>query len=112
MALAGSFFGPSALFFLIQVAVGLTVQGSTLIVGSMIGAGSVALFATMRAMANLIRQLTGALNSALWPELTSLETQGRFAALREIHQLSQKLMLTVAMTTAALIHFQGAAIFS
>lgn len=105
--LALSFLGPSSLFFLIQVANGVTIQGTTLIVGATLGTGSVAAFVTLRTLANLIRQVTGALNSALWPELTSLEAQGRYETLRNINLLATKIILIANICAAVFLHFKG-----
>lgn len=107
LKLALSFLGPSFYFFLIQIATGITVQGSTLIVGAKLGAGSVAVFVTLRTLANMIRQVTGALNSTLWPDLTALEAQGRYQTLREIHLLMVKLLLIFSFCAAVFLHFMG-----
>lgn len=107
LKLALSFLGPSSLFFLIEIAIGLTLQGSTLIASAVFGAGSVAIFVTLRTLANLIRQVTGSLNSTLWPELTTLEAQGRYQALREAQLLAVKVALIVSICIAVFLHFMG-----
>lgn len=107
LRLALSLICPSALFFLIQVSTGLTVQGSTLIVGATLGAASVVLFVTLRTLTSFIRQITGALNSTLWPELTMLEVQGHYQVLRETHLLANKITLIVNLCAAIILYFTG-----
>ncbi|MEO7653210.1 MAG: lipopolysaccharide biosynthesis protein [Bryobacteraceae bacterium] len=105
--LALSFLGPSWLFFLIQLALMITLQGSTLLVGAMLGAASVTVFVTLRTLANVIRQATGALYNAVWPELTSLEAQGRYDDLRKVHTLMAKALMTITACASVYLHFAG-----
>lgn len=107
LKLALSLIGPSSLFFLIQISTGLTVQGSTLMVGATLGAASIVLFVTLRTLTSFIRQITGALNSTLWPELTALEAQGRYQVLRETHLLAIKITLIINICAAIILYFAG-----
>ncbi len=105
--LARSFLGPSALFFLIQVSMALTVQGSAILAGIVLGAVSVAVFVPLRTLSNLVRQVIGAVFSALWPEFTALEAAGEYPALRKAHVLAAKLLVTVSGAAAVFLHFAG-----
>ena len=105
--LALSFLGPSSLFFLIQMSMGFTLQGSTLLVGATLGAGSVAAFVTLRTLSNAVRQLYGVISHALWPELTALEAQGRQETLREVLLLTAKALTAASVCAAVFLHFAG-----
>lgn len=74
-------FSPSLHFFAIQMAQALTIQGSLMAVGRSLGAREVALFATLRTVINLVRQILGLLANSAWPEFTRLFAAGQSAAL-------------------------------
>ncbi len=108
--LALSFLQPSLLFFLMTVSMMLTVQGTSILIGAVVGAGSVVLYATLRTFTNFIRQGAAAVNHALWPDITALESQGRYDTLRAIHQLGVKSLLLLCFFFAIFFHFGGEAI--
>lgn len=99
---------PSLFFFLLQVSAGLMLQGTTLVVGSVLGAAAVVAFATTRTLANLVTQVTGTINTTLWPDLTALEAQGRYETLRELQRLAAKVVLALTFAAALFLHFNGA----
>jgi O-antigen/teichoic acid export membrane protein len=101
------FVAPSILFFVLELSYALAIQGSTLLIGIGLGAIPVAVFVTLRTLAHLIFQLVAAVSSSLRPELTSLEAQGRYAELREIHTISAKILLWLSVTVALFVHFAG-----
>jgi O-antigen/teichoic acid export membrane protein len=107
LRLAASFLGPSSLFFLIQLSMALTLQGSAILIGAVMGAVSLAVFVPLRTLSNLVRQLIGALFSALWPEFTSLEASRQYEALREAHIFAAKVLVTVSAAAAVFLHFAG-----
>ena len=112
LKLARSFLGPSSLFFLIQIAMVLTVQGSVVMIGAVFGAASVAVFVPLRTLANAIRQLSVGLQAALWPEVTALETANQYETLRSVHLIFSKLVVVVSVCSAIFLHFAGAAIIA
>ena len=105
--LALSFLGPSSLFFLIQLSMVLTLQGSTILVSAVVGAASVALFVPLRTLANLVRQVIGAMFSALWPEFTALEASRQYGVLRQAHLFAAKVLVTLSAAAAIFLHFAG-----
>ena len=107
MRQALSFLVPSLFFFMIPAAMALTFQGSTLLVGALYGAGAVAVFVTLRTVANVLRQAFSAVNHALWPELTALEATKRFEPLREVFLLSSKATLLLSVCGAIFLLFEG-----
>jgi O-antigen/teichoic acid export membrane protein len=107
LTLALSFLGPGIFFLLIQLAPVLALQGSTLIVGATLGAASVVSFVTLRTLANALRQLMNVSQISLWPELTSLEAEGRRDSLRTVIQLNAKILLAGSLYAAFFLHFQG-----
>ncbi len=102
------FLAPSALFFLIHIATIVIVQGSTLVVSATLGSMSVAVFATSRTLANLLRQGSFSIYNALWPEFTALEARGKHQALGEIHLLTAKMLLMLNLSLAVFLYFTAA----
>ena len=102
-----SFIAPSSLFFLMQIATAIMVQGSTLMVGATVGAGGVAIFATLRALVNLLPQTTTSFSQTLWPEFTAMEARGEQAALNALHKLTAKVILWASFCAAIFLHFEG-----
>lgn len=103
--LGWSFIGPSGLFFLMQISMALTLQGTTLLIGAVAGAGVVAVFVALRALANCIPQVAQALGATLWPELTALEAKKDYRRLGEAYVLASKLLLGFALTAGVFLHF-------
>ena len=103
---------PSVLFGLLMVSNVLTVQGSVLVVSSVLGGMAVAVFVISRTLANLIRQVVGAMNSALWPDLTIMESSGALERLRRIHKLLVAGSSTLCISIAAALWYEGAEIIS
>ena len=99
---------PSVLFGLVMVSNALTVQGSVLVVSSVSGGMAVAIFVISRTLTNLIRQLVGAMNSALWPDLTIMESSGALERLRRIHKLLVAGSSTLCIAIAAALWYEGA----
>lgn len=104
-SLALGFLGPSLLFLLIQFAQVLGLQGGVLVVSALFGSTSVVVFVTSRTLANLVRQVSGSLGNALWPELTVLQAQDRLDTVREVHRLAVKVVLALTIAAAVLLHF-------
>lgn len=98
---------PSLFFFLIQLSSGLILQGTTLVVGSVISVAAVVGFTTTRTLANLITQITFTVNATLWPDLTTLETQGRYDTLRELQRLATKVVLALTLAATVFLVFDG-----
>lgn len=98
---------PSLFFFLIQLSSGLILQGTTLVVGSVISVAAVVGFTTTRTLANLITQITFTVNATLWPDLTTLEAQGRYDTLRELQRIATKVVLALTLAATIFLVFCG-----
>jgi O-antigen/teichoic acid export membrane protein len=107
LRMALTFVGPGALFLLIQAAMLLRLQGSTLLVGAVLGAGSVAVFVTMRTLANAVLQSAVTLEEAFWPEITALYSTARLAELRRLLAIMTKAGLTLVSAIACILYFAG-----
>ncbi len=102
---------PSLLFLLMTIAGAINIQGTVLIVSGFLGGIAVAQFNTTRTLSNIIIQLGSMVNSAIWPEITSLESQGEQGRLRVLYKYLTKVNLFLAILAALLLHFVGPTLY-
>jgi O-antigen/teichoic acid export membrane protein len=101
------FIGPSLMFLGIQILSALVIQGSVLMVSAMFGAGVLVVFASLRTLANLIKQAAATVQHALWPEFTTLDAEAKAATMRTLHLLGAKMSMTIAVCSAAFLVCMG-----
>jgi len=104
--------GPSLMFGLIMISVAVATQGPVLLVSAALGGASVALLVTTRTLTNVIRQITGLLGTALWPELTRLDATGSAESLRFGLRLLAFSLATFCAALAGTLWFEGAEVIS
>jgi O-antigen/teichoic acid export membrane protein len=75
---------PAAAFMAFPLANALSLQGVTLLVGTLLGPVAVAVLNTYRTLARTAVQATAILSHALWPEFARLFGQGALAPLRRL----------------------------
>jgi O-antigen/teichoic acid export membrane protein len=78
------------------------------VVSATLGSASVAVFATSRTLANLLRQGSFSIYNALWPEFTALEARGNHQVLGDIHLLTAKILLICNFSLAVFLYFTAA----
>jgi O-antigen/teichoic acid export membrane protein len=105
--LAFSFIAPSASFLGIQMVMALLVQGSTLVVNGLFGAALLVSFSTSRTLSNLIRQVGGVIQNAVWPEFTALDAQQRIEDIQRVHMATSKLVTFSAVSAAVYVIVYG-----
>jgi O-antigen/teichoic acid export membrane protein len=104
--------GPSLLFGLIMLSMALTLQGPVLIVSRALGGAAVALLVTTRTLANVLRQAIGALQAALWPELTRLGALGAEQTLQFAHRIFTLSAVILSAAFAGALWFEGPGVIS
>ena len=102
-----TFIAPSSLFFLMQMSVALTLQGTTLLIGAFAGGAMVAVFIALRALANVVPQVAQAVGATLWPELTALEARQEYTRLRDAYIFASKLLLGFAVASGIFLLFSA-----
>lgn len=108
---AASFIRPGLLFLVVQIAAMLSLQGSALLVGSVCGAATLAVFGATRTLANFCRQVFGNLGIALWSETTTLAATRDRDALAAVHRIFGRIMVAVALIIAATLTACGDELF-
>jgi O-antigen/teichoic acid export membrane protein len=101
------FLWPSLTFLAIQLVAALTIHGSTVLVSAMFGAATLVIFATLRTLANMVKQAAATVQLAIWPEFTALDALSETAALRTLHLLGTKIMMTVAVCASVFLLTTG-----
>lgn len=66
---------PSLHFFGIQLAMAAMIQGSVIVVAKTMGPFEVAVFSTMRTIANVVSRFLGMMSHSAWPEFTRLHSE-------------------------------------
>ncbi len=103
---------PSLLFGLITFATAISLQGPVLIISTVLGGAAVALFVTSRTLTALIRQIIGAFNLSLWPDLTMMEARQERGRLRSLHRLLTAGSTTLCVGVAATLWYEGGEVIS
>ncbi len=107
MVLVRELVRPSALFGMIILSEAVRLQGTVLLISSLLGGPAVALFVSSRTLCNAVRQLAGNLQSAFWPHITALDAQKRESTMRDFHRLWVLGSITSCVCVAAAIWFEG-----
>lgn len=105
--LSFSFIGPGLLFLMITLSYALKIQGSILVISSIVGTGAVAIFSVHRTLANLISKVINSINCALWPELTAAETRKDYKKMQTAFNFLIKLSLFLSFSLAVFLFFAG-----
>jgi O-antigen/teichoic acid export membrane protein len=111
LAVGRSFIRPSSQFFAIQAARALTLHGTVLLVGSLLGQREVVVFSSLRTMGNVMQGVLALLASAAWPEMTRLDSVGERGRLRTLFGVLLRTTMTAALVATAVFHLYGAPIF-
>ena len=109
--LARTFVRPSMHFFSLQISQLLTLQGSVLVVGALLGSVQVVMFTTIRTLANVAKQFLGMLSHSAWPEMTRLDAEGDKEKLFRLFRVILRSTLIMTMGFTILFHYWGENIY-
>ena len=98
---------PTGQFGLSMLATALTVQGPIVVVSRMLGGPAVALFATTRTVANVVRGTLTLLRAPLRPEFGAASAQPGKDALRRLFRLTVSLDTVIAISLTAVLWSGG-----
>ena len=103
---------PGLMFVLVMAASAIALQGSVVLVSTVLGGVAVAVFVTTRTLANLVRQVVGSITNVLWPELTRMEALNELSRLRRLHSLLVAASSVLCIGCAATLYYVGADVIS
>lgn len=105
--LGKSFILPGLIFMLIPLSNMIYLQGSVLVISSILGSVAVAIFTVHRTLANLIQRFTNVIDPAIKPELTAGEVRGDYPKIQLIHKFFNKLILFISISLSSILLFVG-----
>jgi O-antigen/teichoic acid export membrane protein len=105
--LGKSFILPGFMFMLIPLSNMIYLQGSVLVISSILGSVAVSTFTVHRTLANLIQRFTNVIDPAIKPELTAGEARGDYPKIQLIHKFFNKLILFISISLSSILFFVG-----
>lgn len=109
--IAKTFIRPSLQFFYIQISQLLTIQGTMMVVGTLLGSISVIIFSTLRTMSNVMKQLLSMVIQNAMPELTRLDASKNYIGLVDLFRILLRTTLVATTIFFIILHFYGETIF-
>ena len=103
---------PSLHFLGLQLSAAIVIQGSVLVVAKTLGSLDVAIFSTMRIVANVMSRFMGMLANAAWPEITRLAYLGQVEKLTKLFGVILNLALLVGLCYLLLVINYGELLYN
>ena len=94
---------PSLHFLGLQLSMAIVIQGSVIVVAKTLGPVEVAIFSSMRIVANAMSRFMGVLAHAAWPEITRLASLGQDEKLAKLFRVVLHLALFAGLCYLVLI---------
>ena len=101
---------PGLAFLAFPLANTLSVQGFIIVIGGVLGAAAVVVFATTRTLTRVVIQVLTSINLAIWPELSRSMGRGDLDHSRRIQRRAVQLSLVMALSAAVVLLVFGPAI--
>lgn len=105
-----SLLAPGLAFLAFPLSNALSVQGLTLVIGSVLGSAAVVVFSTTRTLTRVVTQVMQSINNSIWPELSRSIGAGCLAEARAIQRRAVQTSLMVSFSAAAFLVAVGPAI--
>ena len=102
---------PAFAFMAFPAGSAISLQGTTLMVGIIMGPLAVAVFNPMRTLSRTVFQLTDAVKSSVWPELSAAYGQQNWELARKLHRTACQVALWLAGLAAFGLAVTGPKIF-
>lgn len=102
---------PSMHFLALQLSMGMMIQGVILVIANVLGPIEVAIFSSMRIIANVMSRFMGMIANAAWPEVTKLATADASSKLSELFKIVQGLIIYFGACYLFLITNYGLELF-
>lgn len=102
---------PSIHFLVLQVSMGLLIQGVILVIANVLGPIEVAIFSSMRIVANVMSRFMGMIANAAWPEVTKLAASNAGLKLLQLFKVVHMLTLYFGACYLFLIANFGSELF-
>lgn len=81
---------PSIAFLAFPIGLALSIQGVTILVGTVLGPASVVALNTVRTITRLVTQIVTSLNQSVWPEMSTAMGKGEVSQIRKLYKFALK----------------------
>jgi O-antigen/teichoic acid export membrane protein len=102
---------PAFAFMAFPAGSALSLQGTTIVIGMVLGPLAVAVFNPMRTLSRAVFQLTDAVKSSVWPELSAAYGQGNWVLARRLHRASCQVSMLLALLASLALALFGPQLF-
>ncbi|HTC61369.1 MAG TPA: hypothetical protein VK709_00875 [Candidatus Saccharimonadales bacterium] len=102
---------PAFGFMAFPIAYAISLQGFTLLIGSILGPVAVVSFATLRSLSRVSFQIIGVIKVAIWPELSRAFGEGNISLARQLHRRACQASLGLSIAGGLLLALVGPAIY-
>ena len=103
---------PAFGFMALPLANAISIQGITLLIGSVLGSVAVVQFSTLRTLSRINFQLMTVIAWALWPELSRAFGVGNLRLARTLHRHAYQAGLALSLMTGLALWFFGPVLYS
>lgn len=103
---------PAFAFMAFPAGSALSLQGTTIVIGVLLGPVAVAVFNPMRTLSRAVFQLTDAVKSSVWPELSAAYGQGNWVLARRLHRASCQVSMLLALLASLALGLSGPQLFA
>lgn len=104
--------GPGVAFLALPVGNAITIQGTTILVGSLFGAAALTAFNTYRTIARLPIQMLATFSRSLWPEMSRCFGRRDSALLHRLYRRGTLAAIAASGATCLVLYSLGAMIVS
>jgi len=98
---------PALGFIALPAAQAISLQGFTILIGTLLGPVAVTAFATLRTLSRLSYQATCTLARAVWPELSSAFGSGNLLLARKLHRQAFRFGTLISVLAAMVLWVTG-----
>jgi O-antigen/teichoic acid export membrane protein len=102
---------PAFAFMAFPAGSAINLQGTTLVIGMVLGPLAVATFNPMRTLSRAVFQLTDAVKNSVWPELSAAYGQGNWPLARRLHRASCQVSILLALLASIVLVLFGPQLF-
>ena len=111
MNTAKEFIRPSLHFFSMHLSTALSIQGTVVIVGLVLGPVQAVAFSTIRTLCNIMKSVLTLVAQSAWPEMTAFASKGEFESLAILFRGILRTSLLGSTIAVFILHSWGSEIY-
>lgn len=103
---------PAFAFMAFPLGLALSLQGTLLVIGFLLGPVAVALFATYRTLTRVLVQLIAVINHAVWPEISAAYGAGKIDSVLRLYRKSSSITFWASLLSVFMLGLTGEVIIN